>query len=145
MDTLGEAKTLFMGGKTTAGMFIWKKNNVSLYFTASPKFLIRRSEVQCGPFVSQEGSLYQTYFFLSHYWVHPTQKGLMLRARHSWLASKVAEGFEVSEEEAKAVVRKSLPIINDFLSGEAKAPNHILVYYQPRDEATVSAIPTGFF
>lgn len=50
----------------------------------------------------------------------------------------------MSEEEAKTVVRKSLPIINDFLAGEAKCPNHILVYYQPREEATVSAMPTGF-
>ena len=62
----------------------------------------------------------------------------MLRARHSWLATKVAEAFGCEEEDAKNVVRKSMAKINDFLNGEVKCPSHILVYNQPRESEGVS-------
>ena len=57
----------------------------------------------------------------------------MLRARHSWLATKVAEAFGCEEEDAKTAVRKHMAKLNQFLNGEASCPSHILVYFQPRE------------
>jgi len=58
----------------------------------------------------------------------------MLRARHAFIASRVADGFGIDEEEAKAGVRKYMGKLTEFLTGEGANPaSHVLAYYQPRD------------
>jgi hypothetical protein len=57
----------------------------------------------------------------------------MLRARHVWIASRVADAFGLDEEEGKAACRKYLAKLNEVLAAEPTAPSHVLAYYQPRD------------
>ncbi len=59
-----------------------------------------------------------------------------LKPRHAFIASRVADGLGVDEEEAKNAVRKYLNKINDFLTpseGATVTSSHLLAYYQPRD------------
>ncbi len=57
----------------------------------------------------------------------------MLRARHNFIAAKVVDAFGVSDEDARASVRKYLPKVNEFFAGETGTPSHLLVYKQVRD------------
>lgn len=57
---------------------------------------------------------------------------MALRARHNFIAGRVADAFGIEEEVAKAAAKKYLPKLNEFLSGDGHAA-HILAYYQPHD------------
>lgn len=59
-----------------------------------------------------------------------------LKPRHAFIASRVADGLGVDEEEVKNAVRKYVNKINDFLvpnEGTTSSSSHLLAYYQPRD------------
>ena len=55
----------------------------------------------------------------------------MLKARHNWIASRITDGFGVSEEEARAVVRKHYVRVAEFL--KADGPSQLLTFCQPRE------------
>ena len=68
----------------------------------------------------------------------------MLRARHTWVASRLADAFGIDEEEAKAATRKHLAKLNEVLNADPSAPAHILAFYQSRDVASeVRAVGGG--
>lgn len=62
----------------------------------------------------------------------PHSMAAFLRMRHTNVATRVAEAFDISEDISKAAVKASLDKWNDFFAG--KGPSHILAYYQPRDK-----------
>jgi len=59
-----------------------------------------------------------------------------LKPRHAFIASRVADGLGVDEEEVKNAVRKYINKINEFLVPSDNTPSsssHLLAFYQPRD------------
>jgi hypothetical protein len=69
---------------------------------------------------------------------------MALRARHGFIAGRLAEAFGVDEAVCSAAVRASLPLLNDFLGAEtASAPSHVLAYYQPKDSKNEVSAAAG--